>query len=59
MDLIANTGIYRFSMSSLETRLHRRGEEHALEAGLDILPANIRLAEAELAFAGRIGRRIC
>lgn len=27
-----------------------------LEAGLDILPANIRLAEAELAFAGRIGR---
>ena len=28
----------------------------ALEAGLDILPANIRLAEAELAFAGRIGR---
>ena len=27
-----------------------------LEAGLDILPANIRLAEAELAFAGRMGR---
>ena len=27
-----------------------------LEEGLDILPANIRLAEAELAFAGRMGR---
>ena len=27
-----------------------------LKAGLDILPANIRLAEAELAFAGRMGR---
>lgn len=27
-----------------------------LEAGLDILPANIQLAEAELAFAGRMGR---
>ena len=32
------------------------GAKSTLETGLDILPANIRLAEAELAFAGRIGR---
>lgn len=32
------------------------GAKSTLETGLDILPANIRLAEAELAFAGRMGR---
>ena len=32
------------------------GAKSTLEEGLDILPANIRLAEAELAFAGRMGR---
>ena len=31
-------------------------DPQTLEAGLDILPVNIRLAEAELAFAGRMGR---
>lgn len=31
-------------------------DPQTLEAGLDILPVNIQLAEAELAFAGRMGR---